>query len=88
MYTTAIYLFGVILTDTLIEKGLDHNISWFQMAVAQTFRYKCQYATCTGMQIVLTTIVKEYTILLQYFSAEYQFSQMNTKLETIEVRVL
>ena len=47
------------------------------MAVAQTFRYKHQYATCTGMQIVLTTIVKEYTILLQYFSGEYQFSQMN-----------
>ena len=39
------------------------------------------------MQIVLTTIVKEYTILLQYFSGEYQFSQMNTKLEATEVLV-
>ena len=38
------------------------------------------------MQIVLTTIVKEYTIL-QYFSGEYQFSQMNTKLEATEVLV-
>lgn len=49
---------------------------------------KNQYISCVAVQIALTITAEQYSVFFYSVSHEYQFPQMNAKLEATEVFIL